>query len=109
MAEPTIREPDEIRRDCARKLEPIRTSELFSAILACLLDEDWTTPRIEQLSITSDRHLLARKEGGVGFDLFIGAEADLLRNIHGIAKTADLDGDELGYLLAQVANLKGPQ
>jgi hypothetical protein len=69
MAEPTIREPDQIRRDCAHKLEQIETSELFTEILACLLDEDWTTPRIQELCVTSDRHLLARKEGGVGFDL----------------------------------------
>jgi hypothetical protein len=35
--------------------------------------------------------------------LFIGAEADLIRNIHGIAEVAGLDGDELGYLLGKVA------
>jgi hypothetical protein len=45
----------------------------------------------------------------VGFDKFLGAEADLIRNIHGIAETAGLDGDELGYLLGKVAALKGPQ
>lgn len=47
--------------------------------------------------------------GGAGFDKFIGAEADLIRNIHGIAKAAELDGDELGYLLGKIADLKGPQ
>jgi hypothetical protein len=38
--------------------------------------------------------------------LTIGAEADLVRNIHGIAKVAGLDGDELGYLLAMVAEAR---
>ena len=35
-----------------------------------------------------------------GIRPFLGAEADLIRNVHGIAKTAGLDGDELGYILA---------
>jgi hypothetical protein len=30
----------------------------------------------------------------------------LLKNIHGIAKVAELDGDELGYLLGKVAEVK---
>jgi hypothetical protein len=109
MDEPPIREPEQIRRDCARKLRGVDTSPLFAAILACLPGEDWTTPRIEQMCVTHDRHLLARQQGGTGFDLFVGAEADLLRNIHGIAQVAGLDGDELGYLLGRVADLKGPQ
>jgi hypothetical protein len=31
---------------------------------------------------------------------------DLIRTIHSIARKAGLDGDELGYLLAQVAKIK---
>lgn len=34
------------------------------------------------------------------------ASEDLVRNIHGIAKVADLDGDEVGYLVATVAEIK---
>jgi hypothetical protein len=30
----------------------------------------------------------------------------LLRNIHGVARVGEVDGDELGYLLAKVAELK---
>jgi hypothetical protein len=104
-----IREPDQIRQDCATKVRKIDTSPMFTAILACLLDEDWTKPRILQLCMTHDRCLLARTETDAGFDKFLGAEADLIRNIHGIAETASLDGDELGYLLGKVASLKGPQ
>ena len=33
--------------------------------------------------------------------LFLGAEEDPIRNVHGIAKRAGLDGDELGYTLAK--------
>jgi hypothetical protein len=104
-----IREPQQIRQDCATKLRKINTSPMFTAILACLLDEDWTIPRILQLCMTHDRCLLARTDADVGFDKFLGAEADLIRNIHGIAEAASLDGDELGDLLGKVAALKGPQ
>jgi hypothetical protein len=81
MTEPTIREPEELRASCAEKLRPVETSPMFLAILACFLDEDWTEPRILQLVVTHDRCVLARADGDVGFDKFIGAEADLIRNI----------------------------
>jgi hypothetical protein len=32
---------------------------------------------------------------------------DLITNIHGVAQVADLDDDEVGYLVAQVAEIKG--
>jgi hypothetical protein len=51
---------------------------------------------------------MARKQGAIGFNEFIGAEKDLIRNVHGIAKVAELDGDELGYLLGKVAEIRGP-
>ena len=38
--------------------------------------------------------------------LFLGAEEDFIRNVHGIAKTAAWDGDELRYVLAAVARIK---
>ena len=105
MTEPILREPEQIRQDCAAKLRPIETSGMFTAILGCLIGEDWAEPRIEQLIVT-DKCLLARTEGEVTHKLFLGAEADLIRNVHGIAKTAGLDGDELGYILAAIAKIK---
>ena len=81
MTEPALREPEQIRQDCARKLAPIETSgmasktpvvqtdNVFSAILGCLLGEDWAEPRIEQLLVT-DKCLLARTEGEVTHKLF---------------------------------------
>ena len=44
-----IREPDQIRQDCARKLRAVQVSEHFQAILGCLLNEDWTTPRLVEM------------------------------------------------------------
>src|SRR2546430_2587362 len=101
-----LREPHQIRSQCARKLRSIKTSGMFRAILACLLKEDWSEPKIEELRLTPDRCLLARVAGEATFKTFLGAEAHLIRNIHGVAKVAGLDGDEVGYLVGEVARLK---
>jgi hypothetical protein len=36
----------------------------------------------------------ASAEGEISFKSFLGAEADLIRNIHGVAAVAELAGDE---------------
>ena len=101
-----IRDPDQIRQDCARKLRSVQVSDHFQAILGCLLSQDWTTPRLVEMVISPDGHMLGRCEGQPGFSTFLGASEDLLRNIHGIAKVAELDGDEIGYLVGKVAEIK---
>ena len=106
MTDGPIRAPAQIRAECARKLKPIETGHVFAAVLAVLLDEDWTTPKIEELFITSDRGILARPKDETTDNVFIGAEADLIRNIQGIAEVDGLDGDELGYLLGKVAEAR---
>jgi DDE superfamily endonuclease len=59
MTEPTIREPEDIRRDCARKLRSVQVSDHFQAILGCLLGEDWTTPRlVEELHPEAEKVVL---------------------------------------------------
>lgn len=106
MSEPTIREPEQIRQDCARKLRRVQVSDHFRAILGCMLGEDWTTPRLIEMVITPDGHMLGRCEGEASFKAFLGASQDLLKNIHGVAKVAELDGDETGYLVARLAEIK---
>lgn len=107
MTDPTIREPEQIRRSCAAKLRAVRVSDQFQAILGCLLGEDWTTPRLVEMVITRDGHLLGRCEGEATFKAYLGASADLIKNIHGVAPVAELDGDEVGFLVAKVAEIKG--
>lgn len=106
MTEAPIREPEQIRQDCARKLRSVETSDMFTAILGALLGEDWTTPKIEELRITPDHCPLARPAGESTFKVFLGAEADLIRNIHGLSAVAELDGDEIGYLLGRMSQVK---
>jgi hypothetical protein len=101
-----IRELNQIRQDCARKLRAVQVSGHFQAILGCLLGEDWTTPRVLEMLIMPGGHMLGRCEGQPGFSTFLGDPEDLLKNIQGVAKVAELDGDELGYLLGKVAEVK---
>jgi len=101
-----IREPNQIRKDCARKLRVVQVSDHFQAILGCLLGEDWTSPRLVEMVVTSDGHLLGRCDGEVEFKAFMGEVDDLIRNIQGVASVAELDGDEVGYLVAKVAEIK---
>jgi hypothetical protein len=101
-----IREPNLIRQDCARKLRIVKVSDHFQAILGCLLAEDWTTPRLIEMVITPDGHMLGRCEGDAAFKVFLGASDDLIKNIHGVARVAELDGDEVGFLVGKVAEIK---
>src|SRR5580692_11069964 len=101
-----IREPDKIRRDCARKLRAVQISDHFQAILGCLLGENWTTPRLLEMMILPKGRMIGRCEGQPGFSTFLGSEEDLIRNIHGVAPVAELDGDEVGYLVGKVAEIK---
>ena len=106
MTNSPIREPDQIRKDAAQKLRQVQVSDHFQAILGCLLGEDWTTPRLVEMVITPDGHVLGRCDGESAFKAFLGASADLLKNIHDVAPVAELDGDEIGYLVAKVAEIK---
>jgi hypothetical protein len=101
-----IREPDEIRKSAASKLRAVEVSDHFRAILGCLLEEDWTTPRLVEMVITPDGHLTGRCDGEAAFKAFLGASEDLIKNIHGVAPVAELDGDEIGYLVGKVAEIK---
>src|SRR5947209_3333413 len=47
-----IRDPEQIRRDCAMKLRDVQVSDHFQAILGCPLGEDWTKPRLVVMVIS---------------------------------------------------------
>jgi hypothetical protein len=85
-----ISEPDQIRQDCARKLRSVKVSEHFQAILGCLLGGDWTTPRLIEMVITPDGHMLGRCDGDPSFRAFLGTSEDLIKNIHGVANYGSL-------------------
>ena len=90
--------PTRFARTAPASSGPSQVSDHFQAILGCLLGEDWTTPRLVEMVITPDGHMLGRCEGEASFKAFLGASEDLIKNIHGVAPVAELDGDEIGYL-----------
>jgi hypothetical protein len=57
-----MRDPSEIRESCARKIEQVKLSDHFRAMLGCLLEQDWTTPRLVKMVLSSDGHLLGRAD-----------------------------------------------
>jgi hypothetical protein len=56
--------------------------------------------------ITPAGHLLGRCDGEATFKVFVGASDDLIKNVHGVASVAELGGDEIGFLVAKVAEIK---
>jgi hypothetical protein len=67
------------------------------------VEEDWTTPRLVEMVITPDRHTLGRCEGQPSFSAFLGSSDDVVKNVHGVAKVAELDGDEVGCAVGRIA------
>lgn len=66
-----------------QKLHPARFTGMSGkmvAIVAHILNQHWTFPRIAELTVTSDGHLLARHDGDCGFNNYIGTVADLEAN-----------------------------
>ncbi|MEI7460449.1 MAG: hypothetical protein WCK15_13645 [Pirellula sp.] len=86
------------------RIETIRSSD--GGQRYAVFGEDWTSPRLVAMVVTSDGHLLGRCDGEAEFKAFLGEVDDLIRNIQGVAPVAELDGDEVGYLVAKVAEIK---
>lgn len=101
-----IRSPENLRQTCAGKLREVRVSKHFQAILGCLLGENWTTPLLAEVVITPDGKLLGRCAEEAAFRVFLGTARDLINNVHGVARVAGLDGDEVGYLVGRLAAVK---
>ena len=106
MEEITIREPEPIRQDCARKLLMIVRGPKVRAVLGYFLGEVWAMPKIADLRLTIEGRIAARLEGETDFRINLGERKGLISFTHCHARMAGLDGDELGYLLAQVAKIK---
>lgn len=56
--------------------------------------------------VTSDGHLLGPCGGDAEFKAFLVGVDELVRNIHGVAAVAEFDGDEVGFLVAKVVEIK---
>jgi hypothetical protein len=104
--ETTIREPDQIRQDCAKKLLAVIRGPKLRAVLGYFLGEVLSIPSILDLRLTDDGRIVARLEGESDFRADLSSRHKLILCLHKNGAQAGLDGDELGYLLAQVAKIK---
>lgn len=80
-----------------KKLHPNRFTAMspkMAAIVAYVLGVKWTSPAIGELVVTSDGHVLARREGDIGANDFIGSYADLSGNWSRLMTAAELTPPE---------------
>lgn len=97
-----------LKEGLVHKLDPCRldVSSQFHAILACLLDQEWTTPKLTALCVLRDGHVLGEKEGDAGFNYFLCDEAELERNIRGVCRVVGATPEETGYLFNVLARFR---
>ncbi len=81
----------------SQKLNPTRftaMSGVMAAMVGYLLGETFTAPAIAAIVVTTDRFILASHEGDIGYDNFIGSEANLRRNWENLIEAAGLTDEE---------------
>jgi len=79
------------------KLHPSRFTAMsgkMSAILSFVLNQSWTDPGIQELHVTSDGCLMARVDGDIGCNDFIGAVSDWDSNLQRLFEVAELTPEE---------------
>ena len=101
----------ELKNSIADKLKPARFPNVSGKMMACLgalLNQKWTNPRMSSIIASVDGFLMARPDGSIGFDDFIGEFADFERNVWGMVDSAgDLNDEERSFpevLLKRVEN-----
>jgi hypothetical protein len=85
------------KEDLAQKLHPRKFTAMsgkMAAIVGYVLDQDWTSPGLAEMAITSDGFVLARRDGDIGCNEWIGDVGDLERNVHNLLDAAELSQDE---------------
>src|SRR5262245_55440974 len=100
--------PKSLEQRVIHKLHPDRlyTSGQLTAILGALLGQDWTRPRLVELTITTEELLLGRLEGDTEFKAFLGAAEELLDNLLGVSDAAGLTPEERRWLLDKARALR---
>lgn len=81
----------------ANKLNPngfTAMSGKMAAILGYVLGETWSEPEIRELHVTVDGFLLARRNGDVGCNDFIGGLGDWNTNLQRLFEVAEVTTEE---------------
>lgn len=85
-----------------RKLYPGRfpnMSSKMAAIVGYLLGQEYTSPALDSICVTSDGYCLAQQAGDIGFNHFLGDYADLAMNWQNLMECVGLSTDEETYCL----------
>jgi hypothetical protein len=80
-----------------KKIFAVKVSEFFTNILNALLKTG--KGPYNDLICTSDGHILASKNGDIGYNFYLCSKEDLNNNLKGLANVAGLTEDELNTLL----------
>ena len=83
-------------------------SPQMAAILGFILEREYTTPRLAELVVTSDGHVLGRAEGDPEPLAYLAAEADLRANLRRLGTAAgltDIEWAELDSLLKRKVHI----
>jgi len=78
----------------------VQTSPKFTAVLAFILDEHWTDPRIIGLTVLSDGLVMIAHDDDPFDNHMLGYEDELFVNLDGIAQAAGLSSDDTEALHA---------
>lgn len=85
--------------------ERLNVSGMFTALLARMLGGfRWTNPSIAEIILTADNCVMARREGDIGANEFIGSLDDLKRNLRGVVDVVGLNPEErirLAFIIGQ--------
>jgi len=80
-----------------QKLHHDRFSDIspkMIALVGCVLNQDWTKPKLVALNRSSDNFITAMEQGDIGFNLFIGSGEDFDTNWHKLLDAANLTDEE---------------
>ncbi len=86
-----------MKKSLSTKLHPRNFTAMsgkMAALVGYILDESWSDPALAELHITTDGFVLARTQGDVGCNEFIGSAGDLENNISHLLDVADLTQEE---------------
>jgi hypothetical protein len=62
----------------------------MAAIVGYVLGQKWSSPAIAEMTVTTDGGVLARHEGDIGFNAFLGDQRDLIENWRRLLHVAGL-------------------
>ena len=104
--EEQLREPEDLRDACIRKLGGVEISDYYLAILGVLLEIAWGKPVLAEMAVMSNRTVLARSVSESSFSQNLGHVDHIIKVLHAAADLANFDADETGYLIGRLAGLK---